>query len=227
MDEVARTRVVVVDDHTLFVDALELALEHSGFEVVGPARLDLLDAGGDPVPALLDAEAHVAILDLDLGSAGDGARLIPSLVVAGVAVLVVTATDDVACWGRCLLLGADGVLLKTSPLEEIIEAVATLRAGRALVTGARREVLVRAWQVERDRRLAERSRFDTLTRREGEVLAELARGRRIGEIARSAVVAESTVRSQVKSILAKLGVGSQLAAVSLVHDHGWTAPGGT
>ena len=62
--------------------------------------------------------------------------------------------------------------------------------------------------------------------RESEVLGHLMKGRAVREIAGLSVVSEATVRTQVKSILAKLEVSSQLAAVGLAHEIGWQAPVG-
>ena len=69
-----------------------------------------------------------------------------------------------------------------------------------------------------------RERFDQITRREAEVLDLLMGGHQVSEIARTRVVSESTVRTQVKSILAKLQVSSQLTAVGLAHQVGWKPP---
>jgi DNA-binding NarL/FixJ family response regulator len=60
--------------------------------------------------------------------------------------------------------------------------------------------------------------------REREVLAHLMKGRTVREIAVSGVVSEATVRTQVKAILAKLDVTSQIAAVGLAHQVGWRPP---
>ena len=68
------------------------------------------------------------------------------------------------------------------------------------------------------------ARLDLLTTREREVLAHLMLGRTVREIAARSVVSEATVRTQVKSILAKLEVTSQLAAVGLAHHVGWRPP---
>jgi DNA-binding NarL/FixJ family response regulator len=65
-----------------------------------------------------------------------------------------------------------------------------------------------------------------MTRREAEVLGQLMAGKQVSEIARLRFVSESTVRTQVKSILAKLGVNSQLTAVGLAHKLGWQPPSG-
>jgi two-component system nitrate/nitrite response regulator NarL len=69
-----------------------------------------------------------------------------------------------------------------------------------------------------------RRRFASMTRRESEVLGQLMAGRQVSEIARIRFVSESTVRTQVKSILAKLEVSSQLTAVGLAHQLGWQPP---
>ena len=64
--------------------------------------------------------------------------------------------------------------------------------------------------------------FAVLTQREKVVLAELMEGRSAEQIAKGAVVSISTVRSQIKSILQKLGVNSQLAAVAMARRGGWS-----
>ena len=69
-----------------------------------------------------------------------------------------------------------------------------------------------------------RRRFEQITRREAEVLGLLMAGQQVGEIASGRFVSESTVRTQVKSILAKLQVRSQLGAVGLAHRVGWSPP---
>ena len=61
-------------------------------------------------------------------------------------------------------------------------------------------------------------------RREAEVLGQLMDGRQVRQIAETSVVSEATVRTQVKSILSKLEVTSQIGAVGLAHHAGWSAP---
>ena len=88
----------------------------------------------------------------------------------------------------------------------------------------RREALIAAWHRQRAAQARAHDRLATLTRREQEILAHLTTGRQVREIARHHVVSEATVRTQVKSILSKLEVGSQVAAVGLAHRFGWRAP---
>jgi DNA-binding NarL/FixJ family response regulator len=72
--------------------------------------------------------------------------------------------------------------------------------------------------VELERRIA------SLSAREEQVLGELMHGRPVHDIAARCSVAEATVRTQVKSILSKLGVSSQLAAVGVAHRVSWRPP---
>ena len=69
-----------------------------------------------------------------------------------------------------------------------------------------------------------RVRFESLSIREREILDHLISGRQVREIAELSVVSEATVRTQVKSILSKLGVTSQLAAVTLALQTRWRPP---
>ena len=68
--------------------------------------------------------------------------------------------------------------------------------------------------------------FAQLTRREAQVLRELATGASPDEVARLSYVSLNTVRSQIRSVLAKLGVNSVVAAVALAYRSGWLAGDG-
>jgi DNA-binding NarL/FixJ family response regulator len=92
------------------------------------------------------------------------------------------------------------------------------------MTREEREELLLTWSNERADLVELEARLDLLTVREREVLAHLMRGHTVREIATVGVVSEATVRTQVKSILAKLDVTSQLAAVGLAHRVGWRPP---
>jgi two-component system nitrate/nitrite response regulator NarL len=71
----------------------------------------------------------------------------------------------------------------------------------------------------------QRLEFDRLTPREEEVLSALMRGAKARDICTQSFVSMPTVRSQIRSILTKLGVTSQLAAVALAYQSGWSGPG--
>lgn len=134
--------------------------------------------------------------------------------------LVLTDRPEGAAWGAMLASGAAAVMPTESALAEVEAALTIVRGGGSPFTEMRRSRLMREWF----RWLAEddalRERLAHLSPREGEVLNLLSQGRRVGDIVTELGVAETTVRSHIRSIRRKLAVGSQLAAVAAVHRLG-------
>jgi two-component system, NarL family, nitrate/nitrite response regulator NarL len=166
----------------------------------------------------------VVLLDLDLGATGNGVRLVEPLTQAGVAVVVVTGSIERARWGECLRYGARTVLPKSTPLNSILATIRIIGEGRPVMSREERDRLLASFHQEKRWVQETRSRLETLTTREREVLAHLMAGRQVREIARASFVSEATVRTQVKSILAKLEVSSQLAAVGAALKARWRPP---
>ena len=94
-------------------------------------------------------------------------------------------------------------------------------AQRPVLSTAKRYELMAELRSARAARGKDLAPFQTLTSREQAVLAGLAQGRRAEIIAAAAFLSEATVRSQIRSVLAKLGVNSQLEAVALAWTVGW------
>jgi two-component system nitrate/nitrite response regulator NarL len=217
-------RVVIVEDHALFAEALELALTVEGYDVRRVTIPDKEQAPGALVTAITRRHPRVVLLDLDLGRFGDGEKLIAPLARAGINIVVMTASIDRARWGEAVRLGARKVLAKSQPLNDILATVRRLNQGLQVMTREEREALLQTWATERAGLVDLEARLDLLTVREREVLAHLMKGQTVREIAEVGVVSEATVRTQVKSILSKLDVTSQLAAVGLAHKVGWRPP---
>lgn len=214
-------RVALVEDHALFAESLEIALSMEGHDVRRVRLPEAARSASSLLKRILRVEPRIVLLDLDLGQHGNAAPLIEPLSRAGVAVMVVTGSADRARWGECLRLGARKVLGKQTPLDDILVTIRRLRDGLPVMAPPERHELVDHWHAHRLELKRTRGRLDHLTHRESEVLAHLMDGRDVREIARIGVVSESTVRTQVKSILAKLEVSSQLAAVSVAYHAGW------
>jgi two-component system nitrate/nitrite response regulator NarL len=220
----AEQRVLIVEDHQLFAEAIDLALTVEGYDV---RRVDVPADPASPgalVSSIIKQRPRVVLLDLDLGRFGDGVRLIEPIARAGSNVIVVTGSTDRARWGDAVRAGARKVLSKSQPLRDILATVRRIVAGLPVMDRAEREELVSEWSRFRFEFQGVRERLDLLTVREREVLGHLMKGRAVREIAGMGVVSEATVRTQVKSILAKLEVSSQLAAVGMAHEIGWRAP---
>lgn len=215
------SRVLILEDHVLFAESLELALTLEGYAA---RRLPLPASPGSTGQLLATAlrmRPRVVLLDLGLGAFGDGARLIRPLALSGANVVVLTACTDKYRWGECMRYGARKTMSKTQPLNEILGVIRRIHEGLPVVTAAEREELLRGWHEHRQEVQEQRRRLERLTPREREVLASLMEGLTVRDIAHSSVVSVATVRTQVKAILAKLEVSSQLAAVGLAHHADW------
>ncbi len=220
----SKVRILLVEDHALFAESLDLALTMEGYDV---RRFPIPAKPGPTAPlisAVVRIRPRVVLLDLDLGGFGDGAELINPLARTGANVVVVTASTDQARWGECVRQGARKVISKTQPLNEIMSVVRKIYQGLPVMDHEEREDLLRIWHTQRSQQQLVRRRLAILTTREREVLGQLMEGRQVREIARARFVSEATVRTQVKSILAKLEVSSQLAAVGLARSVDWLPP---
>lgn len=214
-------RVLIIDDHMLFAESLELALSLEGYDV---RRLELPEEGGSMATLrslALRANPRTVLLDLDLGRFGDGTNMVAPLAKAGINVVVLTASEELGRWGGCMRLGARRVLPKSGALQQALATVRRLHQGLPVMKPEELETLLDAWARERRAHDDLRRRLDLLTPRERQVLGALIEGRTVRTISQESVVSEATVRTQVKSILSKLEVSSQLAAVGMANQVGW------
>lgn len=216
-------RLVVVEEHTVFADALEIAFTDDGYDVVRPEV-----AKGRPpydafVTGLLRVSPRVVVMDLD-HDGGPAEQLVAPVASAGIDVVVLTGSHHLAWWGECLHHGAATVVATTEPLSQLLASVRRTLQGRVTLTPGKRQHLLQLHAAHDDAERAGRLRLARLTDREQAVLAHLMLGHHVVEIAQTRVVSEATVRSQVRSVLAKLEVSSQLAAVALAHQVSWRPP---
>lgn len=211
--------VVIVDDHPLLAQSLTFALRADGLAV---ARCEQL---GDT--AIIDFVARhapaVLLLDLDLGrDHGSALPLIPELSELTGAIIILTGVTDRIRLAECVEAGAAGIVAKTEPFERLVAAVQTVIDGGRLLHPVERDVYLGELRRHRDALDAARAGFDRLTPREAQVLAALMEGWPAERIAREWVVSITTVRGQIRAVLAKLEVNSQLAAVARARQAGWS-----
>jgi two-component system nitrate/nitrite response regulator NarL len=211
--------VAIVDDHRLLSAALQVTLESNGFRVVVPELTQISEL----MQALAAARPSVVLLDLDLGALGSGEDLLPELVQSGPRVIVMSGTADDMTAGRCLAAGAWSFVTKSAEFEGLLGAVRDAAAGLPAAS-AERQRLLRAWREGRNAASETLKPFELLTQREAAVLAMLCSGLTVERIALDSFVSEATVRTQVRAILSKLNVHSQLEAVAKANRSGWKAP---
>jgi DNA-binding NarL/FixJ family response regulator len=211
--------VLLLDDHPLISTALILALRTHGIDAV-----QLPIVGFDEIlAAAARYRPGLALLDLDLGDrvAGpppNGLRLIDPLRSQGWSVLIVTASRNRGAIAAAVSRGAIGWVSKAEPFDRLLAVVLDATAGRDVLSKARRDEFLRLHRELRahDVELVERVR--RLSSRERQVLDRLASGRSAADVAADFTVSLATVRAQIRSILAKLDVRSQLGAVAIINE---------
>jgi two-component system, NarL family, nitrate/nitrite response regulator NarL len=213
--------IALVEDHQLLSAALSAALRAEGYDVIVPVLTTLTAVQAE----LLRAVPDFTLLDMDLGEVGAGEELIEPLIRAGSIVLLVSGTGDRAAIGRCLERGAAGWVSKCAPLEQLLRSIAAMVDGRPAIGAGERQPLVDAWHEECRSVAAVDAVFDRLTRRESAVLMMLMDGQTVDRISAASFVSEATVRTQVRGILQKLGVNSQLEAVAMAARLRWMPTG--
>ena len=119
-----------------------------------------------------------------------------------------------------------GWIGKDAFLDEVVATLERVLAGESLIGCTTREALLDELRIERAGRQRALSPFERLTQRERRVLAALVDGLSAEEIAETQFVALTTVRSQIRAVLQKLGVRSQLAAVAHANRVGWKLQAG-
>ncbi|WP_418059099.1 LuxR C-terminal-related transcriptional regulator [Pimelobacter simplex] len=217
-------RVTIIDRHSLLADSLSIVLEREGFLVTIVETAHPQSSLVTVLASALRCAGRLVLMEQDLGRVGDGMRLVAPLTRSGATVVVLTESTDRSRWGRAVQQGAKDVLHKTCSLRQVVGTAQRVRDGLPLMDAAQRASLVAAAQAEHEEIRAIRVGLDRLTRRETQILGALMNGDTVREIARTHVVAEVTVRSQVKSILAKLEKTSQVAAVGAAHRVTWRPP---
>ena len=214
-------RVILIEDHELLVQSLQATLKAEDVEVVrvwSDDREDLLAQAKANAPGLL-------LLDFDLGEhIGVAFGLIRPMSDAGLDVVMLTGERNTLMLAQCLEEGAIGVINKSVSFDELLEQIHTALSGGDLMTRHEREEMLSELRQHRAVREHELRAFSDLTTREGEVLGELMQGKAADTIAEESVVSVATIRTQIRSILAKLSVNSQLAAVARAQQARWEPP---
>jgi DNA-binding NarL/FixJ family response regulator len=193
-------RVLIADDHPVFLSGLEALLSASpGIEVVGRA------ASGDAVLSSIRTQhPDVVVLDLNMPGPG-GIATISELVARSKArVLVLTMYDDDSLVFDAVRAGALGYVLKGAHPDEIVLGVEAVARGEA-VFGTALAARMADWFARPDP-------FQELTPRQRDVLALLARGMRNQAIADRLGITLKTVRNLVSEILTKLQVADRASA---------------
>lgn len=215
-------RILVVDDQAMIRSGLRMILESEpDMTVIGEA-----EDGDSAVAAARRHSPDVILMDVRMpGSDGleatrrilDGQRPhLPRIVV------LTTFDADEYVYGA-LRAGASGFLLKDAPAEDLISALRVVARGDALLDPKVTRRVIEEFASRGGGSPAEG--LSELTDRELEVLRLVAKGRSNAEIAEDLYVSETTVKTHVSHILAKLGLRDRVQAVVAAYESGVVRPG--
>lgn len=198
-------RVLIVDDHQVVREGLRRMLElGKGIQVVGEAK-----NGEEAIAKTVSLSPDVVIMDLKMpGMDGITATRKIKQETPDVSILILTlyAEDFLH---RAIEAGASGYLLKDSDCEQITNAIYQVYNGLCPIAPSLTRDLVTGFAE-----LSRRSRYSILNKRQTEVLALIAEGMSGKEIGERLFISTSTVKREIRQILAKLKVNDRAQAVS-------------
>ena len=198
-------RVFVVEDHAVVRQGLIALLSSSPeIDVVGFAR-----DGKEAVERYASLSPDVTLMDLQMPvmrgveAIGEIRRTVPAA-----RFIVLTTFDGDEDIYRAMQAGARAYLLKGMDMDELVQAIRAVHAGRGRIPSVIAE------------KLAQRVGSEDLTSRELEVLERIVAGRANKEIASDLHISEATVKSHVNSLLGKLGASDRTHAAVLALQRG-------
>lgn len=209
----SKIRVLLADDQAMLVAALSTILNaQDDIEVVTTAN-----TGSEAVTAALSHRTDVAILDIRMpGMDGIAAAQAILSRVPECRIIMLTTFNEEELVAQSIAAGAHGFLLKDADPEVLVGAVRDVAKGESVLASQVTGPVLEAYRTALTRgqlSAQERQGLSLVTRREMEVLSLIARGATNSEIAAEMVIAETTVKTHVSSLMSKLAARDRVALV--------------
>jgi DNA-binding NarL/FixJ family response regulator len=212
------TRVMVVDDHPMWRDAVERDLAAAGLEVVGVAS-----DGREALARFPAVRPDVVVLDLQIPEP-DGVAVTAAVVEQdpSVRVLILSASGEQADVLAAVKAGATGYLVKSASREELLDAVRRTAAGDPVFTPGLAGLVLGEFQRRSDAPTIDPAE-PQLTERETEVLKMVAKGLSYRQIADRLVLSHRTVQNHVQNTLRKLQMHNRVELTRYAIERGLDA----
>lgn len=204
-------RVMVVDDHPMWRDAVERDLAGAGLDVVAVAA-----DGREAVARFPAARPDVVLLDLQIPEP-DGVAVTAAIAerAPGTRVLILSASGEQADVLAAVKAGATGYLVKSASREELLEAIHRVAAGEPVFTPGLAGLVLGEFQRDPEQ--------TPLTERETEVLKLVAKGLSYRQIAERLVLSHRTVQNHVQNTLRKLQMHNRVELTRYAIERGLDA----
>ena len=208
-------RVMVVDDHPMWRDAVERDLQAAGFDVVAVAA-----TGNEALARFPAARPQVVVLDLQIPGP-NGVEVTAEVLRSdpSARVLILSASGEQNDVLEAVKAGATGYLVKSASKEELLTAVRRVAAGDTVFTPGLAGLVLGEF-----RRLSDPSTSDPatpeLTERETEVLKMVAKGMSYKQIADRLVLSHRTVQNHVQNTLRKLQMHNRVELTRYAIEQG-------
>ncbi len=205
--------VVIVDDHSLFAQGLQLLLASRSDRMFDVAAIG--GSSGDAVPLVGRHRADIVTIDLTLPPLG-GLHAITSVRAAypATGILALSGTEDLSLAERALRAGADGFLPKSSDADDLVAPLLAIAAGMKVVNS---ELLERLLVSNRN---PDDGLLDGLDEHVIVLWSLLAHGLEINAIAARMNVSERTTKRMVASLIHKIGARNRIEAAALAGRYG-------
>ncbi|MFB9446366.1 response regulator transcription factor [Dactylosporangium vinaceum] len=215
-------RVVIADDQALVRTGFRMILNADGIDVVAEAA-----NGVEAVAAVRRTTPDVVLMDVRMPEMDglEATRRIMTGDAAAPRVVILTTFDLDRYVYAALSAGASGFLLKDVSPEQLVAAVRLVRSGDALLAPAITRRLIERYAARDAGSAALHRDLSTLTPRELEVLALLARGLSNAELAERLFLSDATVKTHVARILQKLRLRDRAQAIVVAYETGLVTPG--
>lgn len=205
----AKIRVLLTDDHTLFRQGIRTLLSaEPDMEVAG-------EAGNAAEAVTLSREVHPDLVLMDIGMEGlssfEATRQIRKN-QPETRVVFLSMYDDDDYLAECVDMGASGYVLKDSPAEQLVNAIREVHRGGSYLSPRLLTRLVDDFRAQGSGP-ARQPRFGTLTKREREILKMLAEGRSVKEIAAGFALSVKTVEAHKFNLMRKLDIHNKAQLV--------------
>lgn len=207
------TRILLVDDHTLFRSGIRALLaSQEDIDIVGEAG-----EGSEALKLCQILKPDIVLLDLNMPGLS-GLEVLKLMLEDSHQQLVImlTLSEEAEDLLKALQLGAKGYLLKNSNVDYLVNAIRLIAQGGTAIQPEMTSTLVAGLRQNKKEETEEK---EQLTLREKEVLKLVSSGQSNKEIARKLDIGESTVKFHIQSILRKLNLSSRVQAAVYASQH--------